>query len=372
MATYIQLWSTEMRLIEMLPGCEQMEGVKMRLTIVVIATLSILSLPFTHASAQRIKLGTLAPEGSPWYNIIRDMAQAWREGSGGKIKVRIYPGGVVGDDPDMVRKMRVGQIHAAVLSGRGLSDIAPEIQALQMPMMLTSYEQLDYVRDRLAPKLEAILEAKGFKVLNWGDAGWVHFFTQKPVVHSEDLKPLKLFVWSGDTVYVEAWREAGYHPVPLAATDIHAALQSGLINAFPTTPIAALSFQWFGLAKHMTDLKWAPLIGATVISTRTWRKIPDDLKPLLLESAQEAGRRIRRETRKLGDDAVAVMKRHGLVVHHVPPHVAAEWEKSARAAYPKFVGKVVPAEMVAEVERLRNEYRVSQRRQSNNRLTSVQ
>lgn len=334
----------------------------MKHTAIAIITASILFLVGVPASAQTIKLGTLAPEGSPWYNIIRDMAEAWKGATDGRISFRIYPGGVAGDEPDMVRKIRVGQLHAAALSGAGLTQIATEVQSLMMPMMLASYEELDYVMERLAPKLEAILEAKGFKVLNWGDAGWVHFFAQKPVVRPEDLKPLRLFVWAGDTAYVEAWKDAGYHPVPLAATEIYTGLHSGLINAFPTTPLAALSFQWFGLAKHMTDLKWAPLVGATVISTSKWREIPGDVKPLLLKSALDAGDHIRRETRKIGDEAVEVMKNHGLVVHPVPPDVHAHWEKSARAAYPTFVGKVVPVEMVAEVERLRDEYRALQGR----------
>ncbi len=318
------------------------------------ATLSLAQVP---AFAQTIKLGTLAPEGSPWHTVLRDMAESWKATTKGTVQVRIYPGGVAGDEPDMIRKMRVGQLHAAALSGAGLAAIAPEIQALQMPMMLTSYEELDSVRDKLAPKLEAILEAKGFKVLNWGDAGWVQFFAQKPVVRPEDLKALRLFTWAGDTAYVEAWKHAGFHPVPLAATEIHTGLQSGLINAFSTTPVAALSFQWFGLAKHMTDLKWAPLVGATVISTKQWREIPDEVKPLLRKATQEAGMRLQEEARKLGDTAVNVMKQHGLEVHQVPPDAVAQWERAARAAYPKLVGKVVPAEMVAEVERLRDEYR---------------
>ena len=328
------------------------------ITILAVSMLLATSLP---ASARTIKLATLAPEGSPWYDIIRDMAETWEQASEGKIEVRIYPGGVAGDEPDMVRKMRIGQLHAAAISGAGLSRIAPEIQALQMPMMSSSDEELDYVRERIGPRLEAILEARGFKVLTWGEAGWVHFFTQRPVVRPEDLKPLKLFVWAGEDAYVEAWKDAGYRPVPLAATEIHTALQSGLINAFATTPVAALSFQWFGLAKHMTDLKWAPLVAAVVISTRTWRTIPDDLKPIFLDAASEAGARMRREIRKLGDEAVEVMKKHGLVVHQVPPEVAAHWERSARAGYSSLVGRVVPAEMVAEVERLRNEYRASRK-----------
>jgi TRAP-type C4-dicarboxylate transport system substrate-binding protein len=326
-------------------------------TIVAIFDLCVLFALITPTWAQTIKLGTLAPEGSPWYHIIRDMTDAVKEGTNGKVRFRIYAGGVAGDDPDMVRKMRVGQLHAATLTGAGLNQIAPEIQALMMPMMLDSYKELDYVMDRITPELEAILKAKGFKVLNWGDAGWVHFFTQKPVVHTEDLRPLRLFVWSGTPAIVEAWKDAGYFPVPLAATEIHTGLQSGLINVVPTTPIAALSFQWFGLAKHMTDINWAPLIGATVISMRKWQRIPDDLKPILVKAARVAGARIRDETRQLSHEAVEVMKKHGLVVHQVPPDVAALWESRARAGYPKLIGQVVPAEMVAEVERLRNEYR---------------
>lgn len=333
----------------------------MKPRIVVIVIVSGLLLVCLPASAQTIKLGTLAPEGSPWYNAIRDMAETWKTATGGKIQFRIYPGGVAGDDPDMVRKMRVGQLHAAALSGQGLFEIVPEIQALMMPTMLASDGELDYVRDRIAPRLEALLEAKGFKVLNWGEAGWVRFFAQKPVVRPDDLKPLRLFVWSGQAAFTEVWKDAGYHPVELAATDILMGLQSGMINAFSTTPLAALSYQWFGLAKHMTDLKWAPLVGATVISTKKWQEIPDEVKPALLRSARETGARLRRETRNLDDNAITVMQKHGLTVHLVPPDIVAQWEQTARAHYPKLTAKVVPAEMVTEVERYRDEYRASQK-----------
>jgi len=331
-------------------------------SFVVVIVIAIAFLPVgPSASAQTIKLGTLAPEGSPWYNAIRDMAETWKTATGGKVQFRIYPGGVAGDDPDMVRKMRVGQLQAAALSGQGLYEIIPEVQALMMPTMLASDEELDYVRDRFAPKLEVLLEARGFKVLNWGEAGWVQFFAQKPVVRPDDLKPLRLFVWSGQAAFTEVWKDAGFHPVELAATDIMMGLQSGLINAFSTTPLAALSYQWFGLAKHMTDLKWAPLVGATVISTKKWQEIPDEVKPALLKSARETGARLRRETRNLDDNAIAVMQKHGLNVHHVPPDIVAQWEHTARASYPKLAEKVVPAEVVTEVERYRDEYRVSRK-----------
>ncbi len=307
--------------------------------------------------AQTVKLGTLAPEGSPWHQVIRDIAEEWKALSGGDINIRIYAGGVVGDEPDMVRKMRVGQLHAAALTGEGLSRIAPEIQALQMPMMFRSDAELDYVRNKLSPRLEAIFDEKGFVLLTWGDAGWVHFFTQRPVVHPDDLKPMKLFTWAGDSAAVEAYKDAGYHPVPLPATDIHMALQSGLIEAFPTTPVAALSFQWFGLAPNMTDVKWAPLVGAVVITKRAWNRIPEDLRPKLRQAAKAAGQRLQARVPGLEKEAVEAMKKHGLTVHPVPPAIVDDWERAARDGYSSLVNVVVPGEMVAEVERLRDEYR---------------
>ncbi|MEE8434817.1 MAG: TRAP transporter substrate-binding protein DctP [bacterium] len=326
-------------------------------SVAVLAVCLLLLLPFTSGAARRIKLGTLAPEGSPWHKVLRDMAEDWKTASAGRVRVRIYAGGIAGDEQDMVRKMKIGQLHAAALTGEGLSRISTEVQALQMPMMFKSQAELDFVRKRIGPKIEAGLEKKGFKLLTWGDAGWVYFFTQKPVVHPDDLKPLRLFVWAGGTAHIDAWKASGYQPVPLAATEIHTALQSGLINAFTTTPVAALSYQWFGQAKHMTDLKWAPLVGGLVITSRAWGRIGEGDRRRLLRISREAGRRLQALLPKLSEEARRVMVKHGLQIHSVQPKVVKLWEARARAGYPKIVGQLVSPEMIAEVERIRNEYR---------------
>jgi TRAP-type C4-dicarboxylate transport system substrate-binding protein len=331
----------------------------MRNSILKVLVLVLAASGAMPVAAATVKLGTLAPKGSPWHKALKDMAAQWAKISQGKIRVRIYPGGVAGDESDMVRKMRIGQLHAAALTGSGLAGIAQEVQALQMPMMFRSDAELNYVRDRMKPRIDAALGAKGVLVLNWADAGWVYFFTQKAVVSPEDLKPLKLFAWVGETAHIGAWRAAGYNPVPLPATEIHTALSSGLINAVPTTPIAALSHQWFGLAKHMTDVKWAPLVGATVISKRRWRKISAALKPGLLKAARDMGKKLRPQIRRLDVEAVTIMKKHGLTVHAVPPKTVAAWEKGARRGYSKLIGKIVPKESVAEAQRLRDAFRAN-------------
>jgi TRAP-type C4-dicarboxylate transport system substrate-binding protein len=302
-------------------------------------------------------MGTLAPEGSPWHQILQKMGEQWRNSSRGQVKLRIYAGGVLGDEPDVVKKMRIGQVQAAALSGAGLHEIEPAVNCLQIPMMLQSYEELDYVRDRMAPRLEKMFEAKGYVVLNWGDAGWVHFFTKTPAARLSDLRRMKLFVWAGDNDELELWKGAGFHPVPLAATDILTGLQTGLIDSFDTVPLAALSNQWFGLAKRMIDVNWAALIGATVVTKAAWNRVPEAERPELLKAAREAGERLRGEIRRSGDEAVAAMQKRGLQVTEPDAAALADWKREAEAIYPKLRGKSIPAEAFDEVQRLRDQCR---------------
>ena len=304
-----------------------------------------------------IKMGTLAPDGSPWHQVLQRVGERWRIISGGSVKLVIYPGGVLGDEPDLVKKMRIGQIQAVALSGAGMSDIEPGVMCLQIPMMFSSYEELDYVRDRIAPRLERMIAARGFLVLNWGDAGWVHFFSRQPVARLDDLKRMKLFTWSGDSDAIELYQANGFHAVPLAATDILSGLQTGLIDAVPTTPLYALLNQSFGLARNMCDVKWAPLIGATVVTKAVWEKLPQPQRDQMLKAAQEAGQDLRGGIRKMGDDAVVAMQKRKLNVVHADAATVADWRKQAEGVYPKIRGREVPADLFDEVRRLRDEYR---------------
>lgn len=294
------------------------------------------------ALAQTVKLGTLAPEGSVWYNVLREMGEEWKKASNGKVQLRIYPGGVAGDDADMVRKMRIGQLQAAAVTGHGLETIDADASVFQTPMLVRTDAELDYLRGELSRDLAKALEAKGFKVLYWSEVGWVYLFSNKPVTRPAELKPLDIWVWSGDAAWADALKDAGYRPVALPATEITTALSSGLIDAFATTPVAALSYQWFGLAKNMMDMKWAPLTAAVVISKKTWDQIPDDLKPALEAAAVRAGDSAKAEIRRMEEEAVQAMAGYGLKVNPVTPALAAEWRAEIQRTYPKLVGKSVP------------------------------
>ncbi|HEY6867021.1 MAG TPA: TRAP transporter substrate-binding protein DctP, partial [Candidatus Eisenbacteria bacterium] len=205
-----------------------------------------------------IKLATLVPDGSVWDKILKGMGAEWNQNTQGRVQLRIYPGGVAGDEPDIVRKMRIGQIQAAALTSAGLSAIDPSFKIFSLPMFYDSYDELHAVLAKLEPTLKQRLEARGFVLLNWGHGGWVYFFTKQPVSTVDELKKTKMFVWAGDDAMVQLWKSNGYHPVPLAATDILTGLQTGMIDAYPTTPLLALTLQWYRSTPNMVGIGLAP------------------------------------------------------------------------------------------------------------------
>src|SRR5271165_5510905 len=261
-----------------------------------------------------IRLGTLVPKGSPWHEILLNMGEEWKKASGGKIELRIYPGGEQGDEPEMVQKIRIKKLQAVALSGAGLSGIDAAVTALEIPMMLSSYEELDYVRDHISDRLEKGMAQHGFVVLNWGDAGWVHFFTKQPAASPDDIRKMKLCVLQGDNSTFELYKINGFNPVALAATDVLTGLQTGLIDAFQSPPLFALSNQWFGGAKNMLDIPFAQLVGATLIDKSVWDKIPAAAQKEMLASARKAGVALREEIRKAEAGSIPIMQQFGLNV----------------------------------------------------------
>ena len=306
-----------------------------------------------------IKMATIAPEGSSWHRVLLDMGEEWKKVSGGKVALRIYPGGVVGDEEAMLRKMRVGQLQAAAISGLGLTFLDRSFYALHVPMMFASEEEFDYARSKLSPKLEKILEEKGFIVLNWGDAGWIRFFAKDPFTHPSEMKAMKLSLGAGDAMLTQLYKEAGFRPVPISIVDMLPSLQTGLVEAFNSVPLAALAFQWFALAPNMADLNWSFLSGATVIDKRAWMKIPEELRPKIMKVSRDASKRLRREIRTLNENAVKAMVENGLKVNHISPSVEAEWRKIVEDVYPQIRGKIVPADVFDEVRMYRDEFRSS-------------
>jgi len=338
----------------------------MRKTIVICAALCVFGGAPRAQKAGKIEIimATLAPTDSEWYKVMENMGAEWKKISDGSVNLSIRAGGVVGDDPDAVRRLRSGSIQAAGLTSAGLGDIDPGVAALQIPMMFDTYEELDYVRDRIAPKLEKRIEDKGYLVLNWGDAGWVQFFSTKRIQRIDDLRKLKLFVWAGDPNEEELWKTNGFRVVPLASTDIVQQLETSGIDAVPTTALYAETTQLYKLARYMCDVKWAPFIGATIVSKATWERIPAALRAPMLAAARRSGEALKSDVRSQDTRAVETMikgqpgkRANTLTVTTLDPAALAEWRRQTEAIYPKMKGKMVPADLFDEVQRLRDECR---------------
>lgn len=296
-----------------------------------------------NQAAVVIKMATLAPSGSPWHESLKEMAAEWNKISGGTVTLRIYPDGVAGDEADMVRKIRIGQLQGAMITNAGMSRIVSEINALTIPLAVDSWEGVDRVRNALKPKLETLLEAQGLYVLYWGDAGWVRFFVNTPDASVKSLQRAKLFVWSSDDGTADLWKASGFNAIPLSATDMLPGLQTGMINAYNTTATMALASQWFPFTPYMIDMPWAPLIGATVVKKSSWEKIPEATRLQLKKIAEDLGMQLQKEIRRMEDEAVTEMQKHGLKVITLTEDQRKEWRQFVdQTAYPKIRGNLVP------------------------------
>jgi TRAP-type C4-dicarboxylate transport system substrate-binding protein len=305
----------------------------------------------------RIRLGTVVPQGSLWEESLHYLRQEWHRISNGAVKVTIHAGGVLGDETEMVRQVTQGRIQAVGLSSVGLSRIDEGVSCLQVPMMFRSYDELDYVRDRLAATFEQRIEARGFKVLNWADGGWVYVFSRKPVRSPDDLKSMKLFTSAGDPDTERLYKKFGFRVVPLSMADLSQSLGTGLIEAFATVPLFAQLEGTYKLAPHMLDVRWTPLVGGTVISRSVWESLPAAWRPALFEAARASGGKLRGSIRKLGDDAVVEMEKRGLRVTRADAATEAAWQAAAEATYQDLRGPYCPADLFDDVKRLRDEFR---------------
>lgn len=307
-----------------------------------------------------IKLGTAAPDGSIWHDALLQIRQDWRELSNGEVELRIYPGGVLGGEAEMVRKMQRGSLDAVAISGSGLPHLDRSVDCLNVPLLFDSYAELDHVRTRVAPEIERQFAERGFTVLNWADGGWVYFFSKQPVRTPDDLRALRLWIAAGSPEGESLFKQFGFRVVPLAETDMLTALQTGLIEAIDVPPLFALLDRSYQYTGYMTDLRWAPLNAATVINTAAWERIPAQYRPAMHAAAREAGERLRREIRRADDKAIEEMQARGLVVVELDADTRARWEAEAREAYPALRASMPVPGLFDEVLRLSEEYRRGQ------------
>ncbi len=308
-----------------------------------------------------IRLVTLAPIGTSPHVEILKMGSQWQKASGGRVKLHVIASYRAGGEAAIVDKMHVGGVDGALLTLMGLSKIDPGVTALSdIPMAFRTLEELDYIQEKLGAELGRRVEQRGYVVLFWTDIGWCRFFSVQPLVHPEDMRQMKVFVWAGHPEQARIMKDWGTRPVPLEPADILPGLSTGMVNVILATPFSANAGQYASVAKHMIEINWAPLVGAAVIRKHVWDRIPADCRQELRTIAAGVGQTIKASGRKESEEAVEAMKRKQRLKVYVPSsQVNEEWRQVARSVYPKIRGILVPADMFDKVREFLKEYRTS-------------
>jgi len=259
----------------------------------------------------------------------------------------------------VLRKMRLDALQAASFSAVGLGNIDASFNVFDLPFFFDSYDELNYVQDKVTPAIRKNAEKKGFVFLNWGALGWAQVFTKRPVQTIEDLKTIKLYTSAGNDRMVQWFKANGFQPRAMAMTDIMTGLSTGMIDGMPSTPLAAMLFQWNRQAPYMLDIGLAPIVGASVISQKAWNAIPAADKPKLLEAAAGVEQRLRADVPKLDENAVAIMTKNGLTVTKAS---GPEWKTQLDSLAKTMRGEMVPPDIFDIAVKARDEFRKSQQK----------
>ncbi len=329
-----------------------------------LAALALLCASAHVAHAQTVlKVATLAPEGSSWMNLFHEWGRNIEAHTGGKLKVKFYAGGVAGDERDAVRKMRLGQLNAAAVTAIGLGLIQSEVRVLELPMMVKSYAELDFIRGAMDAEFKKKFEEKGYVLLGWGDVGPVHIFSNTPIKSKADLAQTKLWAWTDDPLVKTMFKQLGSNGVPLGVPDVLTSLQTGLINACYGSPLSMVALQWYTKVKYMTGMQLSQAIGATVITKRDWDKLPPDQQKILVDDSKAMETKLLKTIRTDNEKALASMKQSGVQVVDSPPAMLKEFEEQALALRPMLEKDpvVYTHEFRTKVEKLLSDFRAGKK-----------
>lgn len=326
------------------------------MTLSLLAGLLFLVPPRLLATVE-IKIGSVAPERSPWHNSLLKIGREWEKITGGQVRIRVYPGGIAGSELDMIRKMRLGALQGAVLTNMGMMKIERSVLIFNLPLLFDSDEEFNYVFNKLKPAFEARMETGGFKVVQWTQSGWVYFYTKGPMLNPDDLKKHKISITKDDPDLEQVWESMGYRVVPQDTKDMLIGLESGMITALYLPAVMAASGQYFAIAPHMLDLKLSPLVGGLVLSRKTWEQIPEKYRPLLLEATEREAQSLAAEITRLEEEAIKAMKDNGLAINRPSENDRQMWHEVSLRGISSLIGKIIPAEVYQQTVELIKEFR---------------
>lgn len=324
-----------------------------RSLLVALLACAALTLPGTTTTTQAeetytLRIATLAPAGSSWMKIVNAWNKTLQDKTKGRLKIQIYPGGSQGDERDFVRKMRVGQLDAGIMTMTGMSMIVRSMIVLVLPGFLDTYEELDRVRAKMAPEFEAMFEKEGFKLVGWGDAGLNRLFAAKPFRSPSDLKSLRPWVWKDELVFVELYDVIGANAVRLGVPEVYPALQTRMIDMVSSSALTAVALQWYTRVKYMTGWNSAIIAGGTLMRKDKYDALPPDLQEAFDSTSARAHELINKTIRKDDQKAYEVVVKKGIEVVD-PGDAKAEWDAAYAQVRKNFTGRLFPKSLVDAV-----------------------
>ncbi len=321
-------------------------------------TLALLVSPAdSTAKTLVIKLATLAPEGSSWIATFNSIDTEVREKTGNQVRFKFYPGGVLGDEKDMLRKMHIGQIHGAALTSAGLSAIFSEMDVFQIPFLFESHNEIDYVVKEMDAFFREGFDKNNYTLLGWSEGGFVRLMSTTPVATLDDLRKVKVWTWEDSPMTKIIFDEADISAIPLSVPDVLVGLQTGLVDLVYAPPIGAISLQWFTKIKYMTDVNLLYLIGAVVIKKKVFNKISPAHQKILMDVFQRQMTQLKTTIRKENQEAIQVMIKHGVKIITPSAEQVAEYEKVSAQAMQRIEGKTFSKKVRDEVTEKINTYR---------------
>ncbi len=326
----------------------------------ILIILSMICLPASLYAVESIKFATLAPKGSTWMNNFAAMSKEIQTKTDGDIKFRFYANGVMGDELDVISKMRNGLIHAGAMTATGLGEIQKEVLIFQLPRMFKTYEELDYVRDYLREDLDkAFLEA-GYVLIGMGDIGFYYIFSNHPIRTIADLQSPNVKMWArtSDRIALEFYKNANIATVPREVTQVLPSLYSGQLNALTASPYVTVALQWSNKVKYMTNLPVNVGVGATVITKEKFDQLTPAQQKVLREAGNKYQSKLIEDIRRDNEKSIeALTKKAGIQIVEFQESSLEAWDAIAVETHNALVGQIYSQEFLDKINRLLREYR---------------
>jgi TRAP-type transport system periplasmic protein len=323
----------------------------------------LLSIPSVGSAKEGtvIKIATLAPEGSSWMKTLNTINAEVREKTKGAVSFRIYAGGVLGDERDMMRKMQIGQIQGVGLSSGGLAQIYKEIDVLHIPFFFQNYDEVDYLLKKMSPYFKKGLEDNGYTLLGWSEAGFTYLLSTVRVASVNDLKKAKVWIWQESPMAKAIFREAEVAAIPLSLPDVLVGLQTGMVDVVYAPPTVAIALQWFTIVKYLVDVPLSYTGGGIVVRNDVFKKLSPSFQKIILESFQRHLDELKTITRRENQEAIKVMQKNGVKIVTPSQDQVVEFKRLSEKAIAHFTNQTFSRKALTDATTILDNYRKGKR-----------